>query len=100
MLPPDIVALRDDNAYVAAMDELDGLALAEPDTPAGRRFDELVRLIEEYDALRHGYLLLPRAHRAASAANFAKRATEASPSVVQDFPERAARTASAHAPRG
>jgi HTH-type transcriptional regulator/antitoxin HigA len=47
--------LRDEAAYAAALDELDDLMLADPDTPAGRRFDELVALIEEYEARRDGY---------------------------------------------
>ena len=42
-------------AYVAALDELEDLMLADPGTPGGPRFDELVILIEEYEALREGY---------------------------------------------
>jgi len=37
-------------AYLAALDELEELMATDPDTPAGRRFDELVELIEEYEA--------------------------------------------------
>jgi len=36
-------------AYLAALDELEELMATDPDTPAGRRFDELVELIEEYE---------------------------------------------------
>ena len=48
----DPSCLPDDAAYAAALDELEDLMLADPDTPAGRRFDELVALIEDYEA-RH-----------------------------------------------
>ena len=51
----DPSCLSDDAAYVAALDELEDLMLADPDTPGGRRFDELVVLIEEYEARRDGY---------------------------------------------
>jgi HTH-type transcriptional regulator/antitoxin HigA len=51
----DPPSLRDEAAYVAALDELEDLMLADPGTPAGRRFDELVVLIEEYEARRDGY---------------------------------------------
>jgi HTH-type transcriptional regulator/antitoxin HigA len=37
-------------AYQAALDELEALMAADPDTPAGHRFDELVALIEDYEA--------------------------------------------------
>ena len=47
--------IRDDTQYCAALDELEDLMLADPGTPAGRRFDELVRLIEDYEARRDGY---------------------------------------------
>ncbi len=47
--------LRDEAAYTAALDELDDLMAADPGTPAGNRFDELVVLIEEYEARRDGY---------------------------------------------
>ena len=40
------------SAYLAALDELEDLMATDPDTPAGRRFDELVALIEEYEG-RH-----------------------------------------------
>ena len=60
---PPAIALRDEHDYAAALDQLDDLFLSEPGTTAASRFDELVMLIEEYEALRGGYLLLPRAHR-------------------------------------
>ena len=52
---PDPPALAAEAAYAAALDELDDLMLALPGTPGGRRFDELVVLIEEYEARRDGY---------------------------------------------
>jgi hypothetical protein len=51
----DPPTLPDHAAYVAALDELEDLMLADPGTPGGRRFDELVVLIEEYEARRDGY---------------------------------------------
>ncbi len=53
--PLDPPSLADEAAYVAALDELEELMLAEPGTPAGHRFDELTVLIEEYEARRDGY---------------------------------------------
>lgn len=47
--------LDGETAYVAALDELEDLMLADPGTPGGRRFDELVILIEEYEAQRDDY---------------------------------------------
>jgi len=47
--------IRDDTQYCAALDELEDLMLADPGTPGGRRFDELVRLIEDYEVRRDGY---------------------------------------------
>jgi antitoxin component HigA of HigAB toxin-antitoxin module len=44
--------LDSEAAYQAALDELEELMVTDPDTPAGRRFDELVELIDEYEA-RH-----------------------------------------------
>lgn len=44
--------LDNETAYLAALDELEELMAIDPDTPAGRRSDELVELIEEYEA-RH-----------------------------------------------
>jgi len=51
----DPARLASETAYAAALDELEDLMLADPGTPGGRRFDELVALIEEYEALRDGY---------------------------------------------
>jgi len=51
----DPPALADEREYSMALDELEDLMLADPGTPAGRRFDELVVLIEEYEARRDGY---------------------------------------------
>ena len=53
----DPLSLVNDAAYMAALDELEGLMLAEPGTPGGQRFDELTVLIEEYEARRDGYEL-------------------------------------------
>jgi HTH-type transcriptional regulator / antitoxin HigA len=47
--------IRDEAQYCAALDELEDLMLADPGTPGGHRFDELVRLIEEYEIRRDGY---------------------------------------------
>jgi hypothetical protein len=52
---PDPLSLPDAAAHAAALDELEELMLADPGTPGGRRFDELVLLIEEYEARRDGY---------------------------------------------
>jgi len=51
----DPPALAGEADYARALDELEDLMLADADTPAGRRFDELVVLIEEYEARRDGY---------------------------------------------
>jgi HTH-type transcriptional regulator/antitoxin HigA len=51
----DPSSLDTEAAYVAALDELEDLMLADPGTPGGRRFDELVALIEAYEARRDGY---------------------------------------------
>jgi HTH-type transcriptional regulator/antitoxin HigA len=53
----DPTTLHDDGEYALAIHELEELLLADPDTPAGQRFDELVALIEEFDARRDGYVL-------------------------------------------
>ena len=39
-------------AYLAALGELEELMATDPDTPAGRRFDELIALIDEYEMRR------------------------------------------------
>jgi len=41
--------LSTDEDYCAALDELEDLMAADPDTPQGRRFDELAGLIEAYE---------------------------------------------------
>ena len=42
--------LQSRTAYYAALDELDALMAADPDSPANHRFDELIALIDEYEA--------------------------------------------------
>ena len=51
----DSLRIADDAQYLAAQDELEDLMLADPGSPAACRFDELVLLIEEYEARRSGY---------------------------------------------
>ncbi len=51
----DPASITTEAAYAAALDELEDLMLADPGTPGGRRFEELVDLIEEYEAQRDGY---------------------------------------------
>lgn len=63
----DPACLANETAYVAALDELEDLMLADPGTPGGRRFDELITLIEEYEAHRDGYDLRRMRHLLASA---------------------------------
>jgi HTH-type transcriptional regulator/antitoxin HigA len=53
--------LLNDDDYCAALRELEGLMAADPDTPQGRRFDELAALIDDYED----------AHPSADAANAA-----------------------------
>ncbi|MEP7329421.1 MAG: hypothetical protein ABI777_09435 [Betaproteobacteria bacterium] len=60
--------LGNEAAYVAALDELEDLMLADPGTPGGQRFDELVTLIEEYEAQRDGYDLRRVKHLLAASA--------------------------------
>ena len=43
--------------YLAALSELDELMLADPDTPSGRRFGELVALIDAYELSREPTLI-------------------------------------------
>ena len=45
--------------YQAALNELDELMLSDPDTPAGRRFGELVALIDAYELSREPTLIRP-----------------------------------------
>jgi antitoxin component HigA of HigAB toxin-antitoxin module len=52
--------IHDEREYIAALDQLETLLLSDPDTAAGRRFEALVRMIEEYEARRGGYLLFRR----------------------------------------
>ena len=42
--------LETEAACLAALDELEALIATDPDTPAGRRCDELLALIEAYEA--------------------------------------------------
>jgi hypothetical protein len=58
-----LVAISNEREYSAALDEFDSLILSEPGTPPGRRFDELVQLIDEYAARRGGDALPPRDRR-------------------------------------
>lgn len=58
-----LVAISNEREYAAALEEFDALILAEPGTPPGRRFVELVRLIDEYTAQRCGYALVPPRRR-------------------------------------
>jgi hypothetical protein len=64
LLDPDHLA--NDADYAAALGELEDLMLADPDTPAGRRFDELVHLIEDFEA-RHWPAEIPRTPEAREA---------------------------------
>jgi antitoxin component HigA of HigAB toxin-antitoxin module len=47
--PLDPGTISSERDYAAALDELDRLMLCDPDTPSGRRFDELVALIEAWE---------------------------------------------------
>ncbi|MFO1283524.1 MAG: hypothetical protein U1F51_13895 [Burkholderiales bacterium] len=44
--------IQSDADYAAALDELDRLMLVDPDSPDGRRFDELVALIDAWELAR------------------------------------------------
>ena len=50
--------LHDEREYHEALHELGDLMLSDPDTPAGRRFDELIALIEDFDERRDGDSML------------------------------------------
>ena len=50
--PRDPRTLSTEREYAAALDELDALMLCDPDTPAERRFDELLELIEAWELAR------------------------------------------------
>jgi antitoxin component HigA of HigAB toxin-antitoxin module len=62
-LPRRAVPLANDRDYAMALDELEDLFLSEAGTPEATRFDELVRLIEQYEADQHVYLLGERRRR-------------------------------------
>lgn len=47
--PLDRGTISSERDYAAALGELDRLMLCDPDTPSGRRFDELVALIEAWE---------------------------------------------------
>jgi antitoxin component HigA of HigAB toxin-antitoxin module len=64
--PSRAAALANDREYADALDELEDLFLAEADTPQAHRFDELVHLIEQYEARQHLYLLGTRKRRDAT----------------------------------
>jgi len=57
--PLDPGTISTERDYVAALDELDDLMLCDPDTPAGRRCDELVALIDAWE-LAHDAALARR----------------------------------------
>ncbi len=59
-------ALPDDAAYAAAVRERDALLRADAGAAAGVPFDDLARLIEDYEARRAGYDL-PRMRAALAA---------------------------------
>ncbi len=46
----DIKPIKTDADYRAALNEIESLMLAEPDTPEGEKLDVLVTLIEAYEA--------------------------------------------------
>ena len=45
----DIGPIKSEADYAAALSDIDGLMLAEPDTPEGDRLDVLVTLVEAYE---------------------------------------------------
>jgi len=47
--PLDPRTITTEREYAAALNELDELMMCDPDTPAGRRFDELVALIDAWE---------------------------------------------------
>ena len=61
----DPILLRDYADYEAALNELEELFLSDPDTPAGRRFDELIALVEEFDRRSDAEHMLPYGRAAA-----------------------------------
>jgi antitoxin component HigA of HigAB toxin-antitoxin module len=56
--------LHSESEYRAAVGEMRDLILSDPETPAGRRFDDLLRLIEAFE---DAYGLAPPLHVAPSA---------------------------------
>ena len=56
----DIKSIKSEADYEAALSDIEGLMLAEPDTPEGDRLDVLVTLIEAYER-RHFPIDLPDA---------------------------------------
>jgi antitoxin component HigA of HigAB toxin-antitoxin module len=62
-LPSRAAPLANEQEYAKALDELEDLFLAESGTSEARRFDELVDLIEQYEARQRLYLLGTRHRR-------------------------------------
>jgi len=56
--------LHSESEYRAAVGEMRDLILSDPETPAGRRFDNLLRLIEAFEDV---YGLAPPPHAAQNA---------------------------------
>ncbi len=54
----DIKPIKTDADYRAALNEIEGLMIAETDTPDGERLDVMVTLIEAYEA-KHFPINLP-----------------------------------------
>ena len=54
----DIKPIKTDADYRAALNEVESLMIAEPDTPEGEKLDVMVTLIEAYEA-RHFPMDLP-----------------------------------------
>ena len=57
--PHDTRTITTEREYVAALDELDELMLCDPDTPAARRFDELVALIDAWELTHDAAIAAP-----------------------------------------
>jgi len=58
--------LHSESEYRAAVGEMRDLILSDPETPAGRRFDDLLRLIEAFEDA-YGLAFAPPPHAAPSA---------------------------------
>jgi antitoxin component HigA of HigAB toxin-antitoxin module len=69
----DTKQLHSESEYRAAVGEMRDLILSDPETPAGHRFDDLLRLIEAFE---DAYGLAPPLHAAPSAR------TKASPTLL------------------